>query len=202
MATLDWPSTRAFQPASITWGARTPKSTWRAFFTGQRQQVSHAADRLRATLELPPCLPADAGRREAYLLALARTGDWVRLRHYAREAPAGTLRGSPLVNANAAAGATSIVLKNCATGATLIGGDMLGIGGNLLTVAYAGAVEAGGGLMTVPLLLPLRVAVATDNAVTWDKPTGTFQFEPDAVDMEYTAPRVQRGVSLQFTEVF
>ena len=200
MSTLDWPSTRPFDPASFALGVRPARSAWQAVYTRQRTAVSLFADRLSATVSFAPCPAADAGRREAFFAGAWQNSDWLRMHHFGRPAPIGTLRGSPQVNANAAAGVVSIVLKNCATGATLVGGDMLGIGGRLVMVAYAGSTEAGGGLMTVPLALPLRAAIAANDAVTWDKPTGTWQLE-SAGDLAYRPGRYQDGFEIELLEV-
>ena len=48
MATLDWPTTAPYRPAAMKWWVSTPRSSWQAFYTGQRQSVSHAADRSAA----------------------------------------------------------------------------------------------------------------------------------------------------------
>jgi len=74
----------------------------------------------------------------------------VALYHFARAAPAGTVRGALTLNASAAQGASSIVVTGCnpATG-TLIAGDMLGVGGQLLMVAADCTAVAG--VITVPI---------------------------------------------------
>lgn len=120
MATIDWPTGRSWQPARLAFGATTPKSAWAGFFTGQSQSISHLGDRLRVELTLPPCALADAGPREAYLMSLASTGDWVRLWHMHRPQPQGDLRGTPTLYASAAAGARSIVLHGASTEINLL----------------------------------------------------------------------------------
>lgn len=201
MATLDWPTGRAFDVQAVRWGVAARRSAWSAFLTGQRQQVSHQADRLRVHLELAPCKPSEAGAREAFLLALARSGDWLKLYHFARPAPAGTMRGSPTLTSSASAGATTIAVTTTA-GATLSGGDVIGVGTQLMQVAAAGCTANGAGAMSVPLALPLRVAVTGGAAVLWDKPVGTFQLDTDTVDLEYLSSFALGPQDLSFTEVF
>ncbi len=120
MATLDWPAGPAWCPTRLAFGAVTPRSAWAGFFTGQQQSISHAGTRLRVDMTLPPCDYAAAAMREAYLLQLASTGDWVRLRHMQRPVPAGTLRGAPTIVSAAAAGATSIVVQGAGTTVNLL----------------------------------------------------------------------------------
>ncbi len=201
--TVDWPTGRAFVPASFALGVKPARSTWEAVYTRQRTQVTHLADRMTASLALPPCMPAEAGEREAWMAYLAAASPWVRLQHFARPVPAGTMRGTPQIGANVVAGSMSVQLSSVTPGATLRGGDMLGVGGRLLMVGLAGAVAAGDGTMTVPLALPVRAAMTAGAAVTWDRPTGTFQIEQTA-DLMYSpgaGGAYQGGLELSFLEV-
>lgn len=199
-STINWPADRAFAPRRLTWGASTPKSSWTAFFIGRVQSVSHLADRLRCTVTLPPCGPVDAGRREAFFMELASTGNWVRLGHPQRQAPQGTLRGTPTVASNAAAGARTLSVQGLA-GDTLLAGDPLGAGGYLMLTGYAGAVANGSGVLTVPLVLPLRAALSAGAAVTWQAPTTTWQLEPDLLDLGYGRALWQEAVDVPLREV-
>lgn len=200
MATLDWPTERAFQPQRVQFGAVTPKAAWAAPFTGQVQSISHLSDRLACTLMLPPCSHADAGKREAFFLALASTGDWVRLGHPTRPVPAGTLRGTPTVASTTAAGARSLSVQGVA-GDTLLAGDPLGGGGMLLLTGYAGATANGSGVLTVPLVLPTRAALTAGAAITWLQPTTTWQCTLDVLALRYNPGRWQDAIEVPLREV-
>ncbi len=200
MATLDWPATRAFAPQRVSFGVSTPKAAWAAPLTGQVQSVSHLSDRLTCSLTLPPCSRTDAGKREAFFMALASTGDWVRLGHQQRLVPMGTLRGTPTIASTAAAGVRSISVQGV-VGDTLLGGDVLGAGGMLLLVGYAGATANGSGVLTVPLVLPTRAALTSGNAVTWSQPTTTWQITSDAMAVEYLPGRWQSAFEVNLREV-
>ncbi len=201
MATIDWPTTRAFTPARMKLGVSVPKAAWAAPWTGQVQSISHLSDRLMCTLTLPPCNPANAALREAFLFSLASTGDWVRMRHWQRPIPLGTLRGSPTVQANAAAGARTLSVQTT-SGATMLGGDILGGGGQLILAAYEGATANGSGVMSLPLSVPLRVALSSGAALTWSSPTATWQLATDQIDLDYISRRLQDGVDIPLREVF
>lgn len=115
MAVLDWPTDRAFapvQPGGFSLTPRSPKSAWAGFYTGNRQTQGHAADRMLVTLTLPGCDAASAARREAFIGGLVSSGDQVRLGHFLRPMPRGTLQGSPKIAQNAAAGARSVTLTD------------------------------------------------------------------------------------------
>lgn len=199
MTVRTWPTGRHWLPADLSFGASTPKSAFVGFFTGNVQSVGHLSDRLRCTLSLPPCGPAIAQQREAWILSLLSTGDFVRLQHFQRSTPLGTMRGTPTVGLAALAGARTIRIQTTAA-ATLVAGDMLGIGTQLLMVDYAGATANGSGVMDVPLVLPLVQAVAVSDAVTWSAPTGQFQMVADSLMLSYLGRRNQARLELSFIQ--
>lgn len=201
MATLDWPTGRAFRPDRVKFSATTPKAAWSAPLTGQTQSISHLSDRLMCTVTLPPCTQDDAGQREAFFMALASTGDWVRLGLRQRPAPLGTLRGTPTMAASASAGARTISVQTTA-GATLIGGDALGANGQLLLAGYAGATANGSGVMSLPLVLPLRAALSSGAALAWSAPTATWQLAVDQIDFDYYSYMMQDGIEIPLREVY
>lgn len=373
MAIIDWPTTRAFRGATFTLALDTSESTFTGFFTGNRQRSSHLADRLRATLLVPPTpVAAEGAARESFMLGWRSTGDWVRMAMPHRAAPLGTAWGSVTLGASAAAGARSITLAGvlarpnllfysgmeidanadnladgwplfssgntgfvdkatvagngsprgqtvfsnalgplatdqmgiyrigvpCTQGlvysfsadtkdtiltvrlqinwftvasalissstadftfsggtwarrtltatapataakcdvyiigqaqsggptnaaisidnvqlevgatatpyaglATLLGGDWLGVGGNLLQVAYAGAVADDAGNMTVPLSMPLPKAVTSGAVVTHAAPTGLWELDDDGLQLDYSAPLVQGGFAIPLRQV-
>ncbi len=201
MATVDWPTGSAFQPERMKLSASVAKSAWSAFFTGQVQSISHLADRLTCTVMLPPCSQSDAALREAFFMGLVSTGDWVRLGMKQRPTPLGTLRGTPTVAANASAGARTISVQTTA-GATLLGGDALGADDQLLMAAYAGATADGSGVMSLPLVLPLRVALTSGDSLTWQSPTGLWQLAVDQIDFGYFSWQMQDALEIPLREVF
>jgi len=199
MATVAWPTDAWARPARIRWALQTQGASWSAAYTGQAQRITHLADRWRVDATLVPAREEDAGPREAFFSRLARSGDWVQLYHWARPQPQGTMRGSPTAAA-ASRGATSVTLTTTA-GATLRAGDLFGVAGQLCQAA-SNATANGSGVMAVPLVMPLRVAVTNGAAVTWDRPVGTFQLLGGDFAADYVAPRMQLGPELQFLEVF
>lgn len=87
--------------------------------------------------------------------------------------------------------------------AFLAPGDVIGVGSQLLVVGYQGAQESETEIMTVPLALPLRTALALDETVLYTRPTGNFQLVGDSVGaIEYLPGRYQSAINLQFVEVY
>jgi len=85
--------------------------------------------------------------------------------------------------------------------ASLAAGDFIGVSGNLLQVAYAGATEGGAGLMTVPLLYPVQKAISSGAAVAWNAPTGTWQLDTDGLELDYSPGNIQGGIAVPFRQV-
>jgi hypothetical protein len=185
----------------MKWGVRTPRSSWQAFYTGQRQSVSHLADRLRVTVFLPPVVNAvQAGEREAFFAEVSSAGHWLTLSNFIRPVPQGTQRGAPTVYAPTLSGARTLQVQGTA-GATLLGGDMIGVSGLLLQVGYAGCVGSGLGVLTVPLALPLLATVLAGAPVTWFKPSGPFELLNAEQPADYSAGMVQAPMQIELAQV-
>lgn len=200
MATRAWPTTRAFAAAQLALSVQVSASRSAGFFTGVVTTRSNLADRLRATLTLPPCSAAAAAEREAFLLGIASTGDYISMALPHRLTRRGTMAGSPVVTSNTAAGSRSLPVTTTA-GATLLAGDWFAVGGNLLQCAYAGAVANGAGAMTVPLVLPTQEALTAGAAITYAAPVGTWQLDDSGLELFYTAPVIQGGIALPLLQV-
>ena len=197
---IDWPE--EYVPATYEWGAATPRASWTSPYTGQTQSVSYPADRYVVRVSLPPTERAKAGRREAFFGQLVSSGRIVRAYHWARPAPAGTLRGAPTVVGAFAPGVRAVEIEGVA-GATLIGGDMLRISTQLLTVAYEGATFSGTpARAVVPLAYPTRIALSNGAAVVWDKPRADFKVTDMQATAVYMGGGIQMGLDLTLAEQF
>jgi len=84
--------------------------------------------------------------------------------------------------------------------ASLLAGDFLSIGGNLLHIGYAGSVANDAGAMTVPLTLPLQKPLTAGAAVTASSPQGVWDLDLDGIDLDYLSTWMQDGVTLPFIQ--
>jgi len=166
-------------------------------FGGSEQVVDLLNDRWRIAMTLPKRTIVQAGAVEAFINAMRGMTNTVNLYHWRRQAPVGTMRGSPTCNA-ASQGAASVTLASAGAGATLLAGDMIGISGLLLQVA-TNCTANGSGVIVVPLVNRLRAAITGGSAVTWDKPTAPFRLVSDS-GVEHV-PGYVEGVALDFAEV-
>lgn len=199
MATIDLPS--GVGAARLSLSVAVSASSYTGFFTGARQSHSNLADRLRATLTLPPCRDASTvAVRESLIMQLLSTGDYLRLPLPHRMARRGTMAGSPVVATATAAGARTLPITTTA-GATLAAGDWIGVSGNLLQCAYMGVTADGSGAMSVPLVLPTQKAISAGAAVSYTAPTGVWQIEDAGLQLDYSPAGIQSGLALPLLQV-
>ena len=185
MATIDWPTSQHFKSAEFQIGVETSFLSFTGFKTGNRTRLSNLADRLVATVTLPPTKGAtETAQREAFVLGLLSSGDYVRFGVPYRRTPGGTITGSPTVSGAVLAGARTITIATTGT-SSIAGGGFIGIGGNLLMAAYTGATAVAG-VLTLPLALPAPAAISNGAAITLNSPTGLWELDTDALAVTYS----------------
>lgn len=84
---------------------------------------------------------------------------------------------------------------------TLLGGDVLGVNGDLLLTASQGVTLNDAGAGTVPLALPLKRVATAGSALSWSAPKGRFQLLGDEIRFEHGWGSWQSRISLPFLEV-
>jgi len=149
------------------------QATHESPFGGAEQVKDLLNDRWLCSFAVAPLLHDEAAAVEAWCYSLRGMENVVPLWHFMRPAPRGTMRGSPVLALAASQGAESLAITTT-PGATLLAGDLIGVGGQLHMVK-ADAVANGSGAMTVTLINRVRADRAGGSAVTWDKPTELFR---------------------------
>lgn len=131
----------------------------------------------------------EAAKWRATLLALNGRVNVLAAHDPVRLAPRGTLRGSPVLAATAAAGATSISVTSSTSGWTLLAGDLLQIGsgfGSSQLVEVKADVTLSP-TATVQIHAPIRAAIASGAVVTWDKPVAYYRNQGQDVAWQYNS---------------
>ena len=200
MATQDLPASIAASSARLTLSLSISASVSTGFFTGQRTVRSNSADRLRATLYYSPCNAVAAASREAFLFGVISSGDFIRLALPHRLRRRGSMAGSPVVTSNTAAGSRTLPISTTPF-ATMLPGDWISIGGNLLQCGYAGATADGTGAMSMPLTLPTQKAITAGAAIVYTAPTGVWQIDDEGVQLDYSAPVIMGGIAVPLLQV-
>lgn len=175
--------------------------------TGSEQVRLMAPPRWTLALRQPDKLSLrEAGLWQALLVQLRGRVNTLAAWDVHRPAPLGTLRGTPVLSAAAAAGAVQVVLSATA-GATLLAGDWIqigsGVGTSQLVMCTADATADGAGLLTVTFEAPLRIDFAAGAGVRWDKALGYFRTRSDASVWTYSGGgMLASGMALDMMETW
>lgn len=104
-----------------------------------------------------------------------------------RLVPRGTLRGSPVLAANATAGAMSISVTSSTSGQTVLAGDLLQVGAGFGTsqLVEVKADATLGPTGTVQICAPIRKAITAGSAITWDRPVAYYRNNAENVAWQY-----------------
>lgn len=174
MASLGtWPA--AFRPASCRMVLDTNQIVNSSPQGGNEQAVDRLNDRWMCSMTLPIRTHAESRALEAFLANFRGQVNWISLWHMGQWSgqPRGTMRGSPTLVSAASQGADELRISTTA-GATLLAGDLVGVGGLLFMVA-ADCEAGGAGTLVAPIVNRVRTAQALGASVTWDKPTAPFR---------------------------
>jgi len=206
MTTYAWPTTNEFVPQTFQAGAVERIAESVSPYTGGRTtgEIPFSYRRRYSMAWAPAVDFAVQARRVAFVMKIRRSHR-VLIPNFAfarnAYAPFGTLRGSPVVAAQAAQGATTIAITTSTAGQTLLAGDEVGfvtsIGTQVVT-AVANATAAGTA-MTLTFEPPLRATVSAASAVTWSRPTPRFIL----ASAEWSAsfrPKEAQPIALDFLE--
>lgn len=156
----------------------------------------------QAEIELPGRKDNEWRATSAFLMKLR--GGTNKCRLYDPYRPlqgAGGLASTVNLDAAAIAGATSITLKNmiASQAISLKADDMFGIGENLYLVTDTAASDSSG-KTTISFLPPLRKAVAEDDAVNLNKPTGLFMLTSGLEGLSASHSGFSSQLNLKFME--
>lgn len=161
-----------FRAASLEWSLGRATVQHTSQLSRFVQTVDLLAWQWYVIVTLPPAVLRASGRNEAFCNALAGGADTLALHHMARPQPLGTMRGTPTLAA-AVAQFAKVLSVQATAGATLLAGDMFGIGGQLFQV-QDDCVANGSGVMAVTVVNRSRKSITSGAAVVWNKPTAEF----------------------------
>jgi hypothetical protein len=146
----------------------------------------------------------DAIILETFLESLDGHRNQVAVYNRAQPEPAGTMRGTMVLAADAADGALALSISagGGQAGRTLLTGDLIGIGSGLTQQVLrigADATANGSGVIAVTLNHPLQGAFTAGASVRWDRPEALFRQVLDNSGIEYT-PGIGQPWSLDLIE--
>ncbi len=119
MVEYDWPENWVY-PAGFSLELVANARTFRSPYNNSLQTVELPGETWRASVSLDIASAAQGGQREAFFGRLFNQVNRVRLWHFARPVPEGTLRGSPTLAVAGAQGAQQIVLSGLSGGTNML----------------------------------------------------------------------------------
>ena len=173
MADIAFPTLSREAVAQLEWKSISPAEVFESPIDGSVQTGDTQGPRWALVADLRPMAEADIAEFQAFLAKLRGKTNRALVRYFAREVPRGTINLSGVtVNGALSVGATQLDLSGCGSATTLLTGDFIGIGGQLLMVVDGPHTASGGGAMTsVKFEHPLRAIASHGAPVTTDKPT-------------------------------
>lgn len=200
MSDFNWPNLAAFTPRRFQMLVVSNTRSFPSPYTQGVQVIDLMADFWQVQLEMTPGNdPIVGGQIEAFFDRLKGAANRILLWNLKRPAPLGTMRGTPTLAASALQLANTASIQTTA-GATLLAGDMIGIGGQLVR-NLVDATADGSGLLGVEFAPRLRAAKASGTAVTWDKPTSAFRIPNGSAPVDWT-PGQYSAPSIELREDF
>lgn len=164
--------------------------------------VDLMGDYWRAVMDLPDGNdPLLGGALEALFDRLKGSANTIAFGNFRRPVPLGTARGTLTLSADALQLANTVSITGAAAGATLLSGDMLGIGGQLVRVLADAAANGAGAFAAVEVAPRLRVAMSWGTAVAWSYPTAKFFLVGDGAPVQWM-PGQFAGPSAEWREYF
>lgn len=182
MITINYPTSRRYEPARFEFGVRGPAVINSSPTLGALSITPTAAPRWVATVSYAVDEDDRHPILEALVAQIGGQSNLLSMWHLMRPVPQGTLRGTPQLSATATKGATTAQIV-CDSGATVKRGDMLGIGSQVVMVTAD--ATASGTALTIAFRNPLRESVNSGTSVVWDKPAITWVSESPDVYVPY-----------------
>lgn len=188
-----WPS--SLTPQKVSWALQKSGVQFRSPIGGRVEAIEFPGAFWKASITLPDMPLDEASYAEAFFSRVAGGVERVLVPYWLRLVPAGTLRGFPTLSVAAMQGALSVSIIGSGT---LKGGDMIGVGGELLQVFDDCASVSG--IITVPLVNRVRsVSLAAGSAVAWDAPTASM-LVPSLSNTANYAPGIMSGMAIDLEE--
>lgn len=181
-----------------------PVQEFRSPFDGSVQTGASQGPRWELGIQIRLLEEADAAELQAYVMKLRGKANRALLPYFARQQPRGTISTAGVtVNGALAAGATQATFAGAGNAKTLVTGDMLKLGDQMVMVVDGPyTADALGAMANVKFEYPLRAAIANGASVGLNAPTLRYMLKSHSAGWETRAPVVTEMVGLEFEEAF
>lgn len=174
MAQITWQHLRDWMPNSFSMQVISNERMFSGYYSGQSQVIDLMGESWIAQFTLPARKGAALGAQREAMVARLRRSNTLLLWHLQRPVPRGTMRGTPTLSSAVAQLASTVNIQSTA-GATLLDGDLIGLGGQVSMVDGDYTANGSGVFSNVKIWPRARAAISSGAAVAWDKPTVEFR---------------------------
>lgn len=187
MSIIVWPS---LDVTSFRWKKANQAASFRSIFGSQ--SIEGGSPLWEVDMTGIPSYWPEAHQVVAFLESIDGYKNQLELWSLVQPVPIGTMRGTMVLDANAAQGAVTLAISGGVdeAGKTLLAGDLIGFGSGLTQQVVritANATADAAGVILVTIGTPLRNAFAAGAAVTWNKPKALFRQRSLNEGVEYEA---------------
>lgn len=203
MTTYTWPTSAKLIPQAATLRIINNNRSNASAESGVTQTLSRPGGRWGWALDFGAMRSSDRAEIEGFVARLNGLEHRVSLYDWKRQHPRGTCNTSGVtLSSTASALATSVVLKDCGAGTTLLAGDWIKFANAQLCMVVEDATANGSGVMTAQIRHALRSSVSSGSAVTLVQPTALYVLTESTLSLPRLPGPVEPGFSLEFIEVF
>lgn len=202
MTVYAWPSTGTFTPTGMKLRVAQNQAAEVSILSGYTQVLSRVGAKWAFDVDLPECTPDELAQLEAYFTRLNGMEHWTSFFDWMRPVPRGTINLSGVTNSGSIAQfATTATLAGCGAGATLLAGDWLKLGTQLV-MNVVDATANGSGVMSIEFRHMMRAAVTTGQSVVLDHPTSNYILESSNFESLRQSGYAQVGPKVGIVEIF
>lgn len=202
MSNYAYPVDQHFQPAKQTLLVLVNQAVTESILSLDTQTLGRPGSKWGWDIDLSTLDPAEFSDVEGFLVGLSGRQHTTTIHDYFRPVPRGTcnLTGVTL-GATVNQFAVTATLNGCGAGRTLLRGDWIKIGTQLVKI-IANATANGSGVMNIEFRHSMRATVTSGTGIGLDKPTSTYVLTESNLELVRTDTYGQEGPSFRLVEDF
>jgi hypothetical protein len=202
MTTYTWPQTALYTPNEQKLLIIHNQIVTESILSKYKQVLSRPGAMWGWDILLSDMNPSELAEIEAFITRLSGQEHWVTMFDWIRPVPRGTINlGGVTMSSTAAQFATSAILAGCGNTKTLLAGDWLKLGSQLV-MNVTDATSNAGGVMTIEFRHMLRAQVSAGASVVLDHPTSNYIAMDPKMEFARQAGYAQPGPAIRLAEIF
>jgi len=202
MSIYAWPQTGLFVPQEMKYRVEQNQAESESLLSKFSQVITRVGAKWVWDITLPDVTPDELSELEAFFTRLNGKEHWVSFFDWMYPVPRGSISLSGVTNSGTITQfASTATLVNCGANATLLAGDWLKLGTQLVR-NVANATANGSGTMNIEFRHMTRASVSTGQAVVLDRPTSNYILESSNFESIRQSGYAQRGPTVSIKEIF